>query len=203
MAVEEGTVDHYLLLLGLQKAGLQPDDVELQPLPTDAAAAAFAAGQLDAVGVFAPFTDHRPRARGLEGAVHARPTSRAPSPTTWWWHASFVEERPDDVQKLVDAWYETLDCIEANPDEADRDHGQAGRRDRRATTRTYDAGTTIFTVADNLEAFTPGTDMKHLDFAATPDRRRSCSTPGSSTTAPDLTGLLDATFVQARAAKPA
>ncbi len=56
VAVEQGTVDHYLLLLALQKAGLTEKDIELIPLLTDAAAAAFVAGQVDAVGVFAPFT---------------------------------------------------------------------------------------------------------------------------------------------------
>src|SRR5690349_6226505 len=56
VAVEQGTVDHYLLLLALRKAGLSESDIELKPLLTDAAAAAFVAGQVDAVGVFAPFT---------------------------------------------------------------------------------------------------------------------------------------------------
>ena len=29
-----------------------------------------------------------------------------------------VESRPDDVQKIVDAWFMTLEWIDANPDEA-------------------------------------------------------------------------------------
>ncbi|MFM7613842.1 MAG: ABC transporter substrate-binding protein, partial [Synechococcales cyanobacterium] len=56
VAAEEGTVDHFLLLLGLQKAGLGSKDIQFQPLETGKAAAAFVAGQVDAVGVFAPFT---------------------------------------------------------------------------------------------------------------------------------------------------
>lgn len=56
IAIEEGTVDHFLLLLALQEAGLGPDDVIIKPLETGAAAAAFVAGQVDAVGAFAPFT---------------------------------------------------------------------------------------------------------------------------------------------------
>ena len=56
VAAEEGTVDHYLLLLGLKKAGLSAKDIEFVPLETGAASAAFVAGKVDAVGVFAPFT---------------------------------------------------------------------------------------------------------------------------------------------------
>ena len=67
VAVEQGTVDHYLLLLALAQAGLTEQDIQLVPLTTDAAAAAFAAGQVDAVGAFAPFIT----------TALARPGSRA------------------------------------------------------------------------------------------------------------------------------
>src|SRR5690349_12278866 len=56
VAAEQGTVDHYLLLLALKKAGLSEQDITFTPLVTDQAAAAFAAGKVDAVGAFAPFT---------------------------------------------------------------------------------------------------------------------------------------------------
>src|SRR5262249_40441385 len=56
IAIEQGTVDHYLLLLALKQAGLGENDVRIEAMPTDAGAAAFASGQVDAVGAFAPFT---------------------------------------------------------------------------------------------------------------------------------------------------
>ena len=40
VAVEQGTVDHYLLLLALRKAGLSEGDITVKALLTDAAAAA-------------------------------------------------------------------------------------------------------------------------------------------------------------------
>jgi ABC-type amino acid transport substrate-binding protein len=43
VAAEEGTVDHFLLLLGLQKAGLTAEDIQFVPLETGKAAAAFVA----------------------------------------------------------------------------------------------------------------------------------------------------------------
>lgn len=197
VAVEEGTVDHYLLLLGLQRAGLQPSDISLQPLLTDAAAAAFASGQVDAVGAFAPFTDtalERPGSKVLfssadfPGAI----------PDHLVMDRGFVEKRPGDVQKLVDSWFETLAFIAANADEAIAIMAKLGGVDVEAY-RTYDAGTTIFTVADNVEAFTPGDSQKNLDFAA---RQITAFLLDSKLidTAPDLAGLFDPTFVRARAA---
>jgi NitT/TauT family transport system substrate-binding protein len=112
--------------------------------------------------------------------------------------SGFVKERPADVQKLVDAWFETLDYIAAHPDES-----VAIMAERAGVSvddyRAYDAGTTIFTVADNVEAFTPGSDQKHLDHAA---RQIAAFLVDSELvdTAPDLTGLLDGRFVQSRAA---
>ena len=56
MAVEEGVVDDFLLSLALESKGMKRDDVQIVPLETGAAAAAaFAAGKVDAVGAFPPF----------------------------------------------------------------------------------------------------------------------------------------------------
>ncbi|MEA2828103.1 MAG: NitT/TauT family transport system substrate-binding protein [Actinomycetota bacterium] len=197
VGVEEGTVDHYLLLLGLQRAGMTPADVDLQPLLTDAAAAAFASGQLDAVGAFAPFTD---TARGRPGSKVLFSSADFPGaiPDHLVMDSTFVQERPGDVQKLVDAWFDTLGYIAANPDESIAIMAKRAGVDV-AAYRDYDAGTTIFSLAENVEAFAPGNDQKHLDFAA---RQIATFLVDSKLvdTAPDLTGLLNPTFVTARAA---
>jgi len=192
VGVEEGTVDHFLLLLGLEKAGLKPGDVDLQPLLTDAAASAFAAGQLDAVGVFAPFTT---RALELPGSKALFTSADFPGsiPDHLVFGSSFVEDHPTEVQKLVDAWFDTIAYIEANKEES-----VAIMAKRAGVTPAeyadYDKGTTIFTKADNVSAFEPGSDMSHLDFAA-----KSMATflvgAGLVKEEPDLTGLLEPKFV--------
>lgn len=164
VAVEEGTVDHFLLLLGLDKAGLTKDDIELQPLATDAAAAAFSADQVDAVGVFAPFTT---TALELPGSKAIFTSSDFPGaiPDHLVFSADFVSSRPDDVQKLVDAWFATLDYIANN--KVDATEIMAKRAGVSVEDyKSYEQGTRIFTIEDNLDAYTPGSDMSHLDFAA-------------------------------------
>jgi NitT/TauT family transport system substrate-binding protein len=93
------------------------DDIEFQGLPTPDAAATFASGQVDAVGVFAPFTLdalERPGSHVLFDSADFPGTI----PDFLALDRELVDERPEDVQLLVDAWYATLDYIAANPDEA-------------------------------------------------------------------------------------
>ncbi len=197
VTVEEGTVDHYLLLLGLEKAGMKQSDVSLQPLLTDAAAAAFASGQVDAVGAFAPFTTEALKRVGSKALFTSRDFPGA-IPDHLVFTADFVRSHPDVVQKLVDAWFDTIAFIKANPDESVAIMAKKGGVSPEEYT-SYNEGTTIFTVADNVEAFAPGTDSKHLEYQASKISEFLLGT-GLIDKAPDLAGLFEPKFVQARAA---
>ncbi|WJK39334.1 ABC transporter substrate-binding protein [Solwaraspora sp. WMMA2056] len=194
VAIEEGTVDHYLLLLALAEAGLSADDVEISPLLTDAAAAAFLAGQVDAVGAFAPFTT---TALGREGSKAIATSADFPGaiPDHLVFDSEFVAAHPEQVQAVVDTWFDTLDWIAANPDEAVEIMAtQAGVSVE--DYRTYDAGTTIFDLADNQAAFAPGDTPANLDFQARSIAEFLVET-GLVDEAPPLDGLLDGQFVAA------
>lgn len=196
VAAEEGTVDHFLLLLGLEKAGMTQADIEFQPLETGAAAAAFAAGQLDAVGVFAPFTTkalERPGSKTLfsskefPGAIsdHLVVTRK------------MVDERPDDVQALVNSWFATLDYINQNKDKALDIMAKRGN----VTVdeyKEYDEGTTLFTIEQNLKTFEPGSDMSSLSYAAD-EITKFLVKAGLAKESPDLSKLFDDRFVKAYA----
>lgn len=196
IGVEPGVVDHFLLLLGLQDAGMTADDVDIQEIETGAAAAAFAAGQLDAVGVFAPFTT---QAMEREGAHVLFDSSDYPGsiPDHLVMSGEFVDERPGDVQKLIEAWFLTLDYIQDNPEEATQIMA-----DRAGVSveeyESYAAGTTIFTLDENLEAFAEGDDYKSLHYA-TEQITAFLTDAGFIEGEPDLSKMLDPTFVQAYA----
>ncbi|MGH2758384.1 MAG: ABC transporter substrate-binding protein [Actinomycetota bacterium] len=192
VGVEEGTVDHFLLLLGLREAGLGPNDISLQPLLTDAAASAFAAGKLDAVGVFAPFTT---KALELEGSKALFTSKDFPGsiPDHLVVRRELLD-RKADVQKLVGVWFETLDWIKSHPAQALTIMAKrAGVSE--AEYKAYDEGTTIFTLEQNLSAFEPGDDMSHLDFAAK-TIAAFLKDAGFVKKVPDLDGILDASFVK-------
>ena len=194
VAAEQGTVDHYLLLLALEKAGLTEKDVTFTPLLTDAAAAAFVAGQVDAVGVFAPFTT---TALGRAGSKAISTSKDFPGaiPDALSFQSKFVAEHPDEVQKVVQAWFDTVAWIKANPAEAVGIMAKKGGVSA-GDYKSYDAGTTIFTKEQNLEAFTPGGDAKHLDFQANKIAEFLVSTKLVDTK-PPLDGLFEPKFVKA------
>lgn len=198
IAAEEGVVDHFLLLLGLETVGLSQADIDFKPLETGAAAAAFAAGQLDGVGVFAPFTTQaleRPDSKVLfdssdfPGAISDHlALSR-----------EIVETRPEDVQAIVQTWYDTLDYIEENPEEA-----IAIMAERAGTSvedyESYSEGTTLLSLDEGLAAFEPGDDISSLVFTAG-EISDFLVESGLVEEAPDLSNLFDSSFVEAVASE--
>lgn len=194
VAAEEGTVDHYLLLKGLTKAGLTPKDITFVPLETGAAAAAFVAGKVDAVGVFAPFTTQslkRPGSRALfsskdfPGAISDHLVCRR----------AFVEKNPQLVQKVVDSWFATLGEIKAHPKPALAIMARTAGVSE-ADYKAYDAGTTIYSLERNRQAFQPGDSMASLPFAAK-EISGFLQSVGLAKEPPKLEGLFDPRFVKA------
>lgn len=194
VAAEDGTVDHYLLMLALKRAGLAPKDVTFEPMPTDVAAQSLVDGKVDAVGVFAPFTT---TALKLKGS-HALTTSRefpGAIPDHLVVTGAFLNKHPDDVQALVRTWFDTLGWIAANRTEAIRIMARrAGVSEADYT--TYDAGTTIFTLNANIDAFESGRTPAHLTYQAEAISGFLLSS-GLTQLKPSLDGLFEPRFVNA------
>ena len=145
--------------------GMTEDDIDFRGVLTDAAAAGFAGGEFDCVGVFAPFT-----LTALERPGLARLFSSADFPGTISDHIvvtpELIAERPDDVQALVDAWYDTLDYIEEQPRGGAGDPGRGGRAVRPRSTRASPRARRSSTPTTALAAFADGDDTTSLLFTA-------------------------------------
>jgi NitT/TauT family transport system substrate-binding protein len=198
IAVEEGTVDHFLLLRGLKKAGLQPEDIRLVPLETGKAAAAFVGGQVDAVGVFAPFTTQALKRPGSKEIFSSKEFPGA-IPDHLVFNRKFVTEHPEQVQAMVNSWFDTMDSIKANTAKANE---IMSKRAGVSITeyQDYATGTKIFTIEENLKAFQPGTTMTSLSYAAK-EMSQFLLDEGLTLNKPDLSKLFDDRFVKAYAAK--
>ncbi|TKK86960.1 aliphatic sulfonate ABC transporter substrate-binding protein [Herbidospora galbida] len=158
VAAEQGTVDHYLLLLALEKAGLSEADVNFTPMLTDAAAAAFVAGQVDAVGAFAPFTS---TALEREGSAAISTSADFPGaiPDHLVVTRDLLSRDEKAVQGLVNTWFDTIEWIGANRAKAVEIMAKRGGVTP-AEYETYDKGTTIFTLDQNRTAFTGALDQQ-------------------------------------------
>ena len=198
VAAEEGTVDHFLLLLGMEKAGLKPSDITFVPLETGKAAAAFVAGQVDAVGVFAPFTVEALKRKDSKELFSSKEFPGAISDHLVF-SRKFVNEHPDRVQTMVDSWFATMDYIKANANPSIEIMAKRANVSI-ADYKDYNTGTKIFTIDENIKAFQSGTDMTSLPFAAE-QLSKFLTQVGLAKTKPDLSKLFDDRFVKAYAAK--
>lgn len=198
VAAEEGTVDHFLLLLGLRKAGMTAQDIEFVPLETGKAAAAFVAEQVDAVAVFAPFTTQALKRPGSKELFSSRDFPGAISDHLVFTR-KFVDENPDQVQAVVNSWFATLDYIEKNPDQS---YDIMARRAGVSVEeyKQYADGTRIFTVEENLKAFLPGNDRTSLLYAAE-EMATFLTEVGLTAQKPDTSRIFDDRFVRAYAEK--
>jgi len=151
VAAEPGVVDHFLLLQGLASVGLDEEDIDFRGLPTDAAAAAFANGEVDATGVFAPFTLQaleRPGSKVLFDSADFPGTI----PDLLVASGALVEERPGEVQKLVDVWYATLEHLKSDPEGTLAILAEAAEVTPEEY-RSLQEGTRLFTAEEALAAF--------------------------------------------------
>jgi NitT/TauT family transport system substrate-binding protein len=198
VAAEEGTVDHFLLLQGMKKAGLSPKDIQFVPLETGKAAAAFVSGKVDAVAVFAPFTTQALKLKGSKELFSSKDFPGSISDHLVFTH-KFVTENPEKVQAMVDSWFSTLDYIKANPAKANEIMAK-----RAGVTldeyKAYADGTKIFTVEENIKAFQPGNTMTSLPFAAK-EMSKFLTEVGLAKTTPNLSKIFDDRFVKAYAQK--
>lgn len=197
VAVEEGVVDDFLLSLVLEDQGYSRDDVEIVPLETGAAAAAFAAGQVDAVGAFPPYWL---TALEREGSKALATSNDFPGaiPDLLVMSQAIVNERPEAVQAIVDTWFDVLAFMEENPERADEI--MAARADvSLEALQQLKVGTRLFNLEENLEAFSEGEGMKYMPYAA---KKMADFMIGVEfiDEAPPLAPILDDQFVKAHAA---
>jgi NitT/TauT family transport system substrate-binding protein len=196
VAAEEGVVDHFLLLQGLDQAGLTQDDIDFKGVKTDAAAAGFAGGQFDCVAVFAPFTTQASERPGSHVLF-----SSADFPGTIPDHLVATAKAAGDkatMQKLVDAWYATLDWIDAHHDAAVKLMAEKAGVSV-PEYEDYDKGTTLFSAQDAVNAF----EDRKGDATSLPEMARR-TTPflvdsGLAKEEADLSGLFLPEFTTAYA----
>jgi NitT/TauT family transport system substrate-binding protein len=193
VAAEPGVVDHFLLLQGLDSVGMTEGDIQFSGLPTADAAAAFSGGEFDAVGVFAPFTLQaleRPGSKVLFDSADYPGTI----PDFLVFNGDVVEERPEDIQKIIEAWYLTLEWIAANPDEANAIMAeQAGVSVEEYA--GFAGGTRIFTAEEALASMTGDapTDLP----AMSEEVAAFLPASGLVEEEPSLDGLYDDSFLSA------
>jgi NitT/TauT family transport system substrate-binding protein len=193
VAIEEGVVDDFLLSLALEQEGMSRDDVVIEPLETGAAAAAFAAGKVDAVGAFPPFWLTALKREGSKELISSKEFPGA-IPDLLVVTEKLIQEKPEQVQALVNTWFDIRDFMAENPEKSDEIMAKRAGVSQEDL-QLFKEGTEFFTLEQNLEAFSPGDTMKHMPFAAQKMADFMIKV-GFIKEVPDLTKILDDQFVK-------
>ncbi len=196
ISVEEGTVDHYLLLIALKKAGLKSEDVKVEFMTTQKAAEAFVAGKVDATAVFAPFTNTALKKAGSKELTSSKDFPGAIADVLAF-RREFIDKHPELVQATVNNWFDTLKYIKSNSAKANAI--MAKKADTSVAEYVeFDKGTKIFDISENLKAFRPGNDYTSLSFNAE-DLKKTIVEVGLTKKSANLSKMFDDRFVKAYA----
>lgn len=164
VAVEAGVVDDFLLTLALEQENLSRSDLEVVNLETGAAVEAFATGQVDAVGAFPPFWLTALQRSGSKELVSSAAFPGA-IPDLLVVTDELVEKYPDQVQSLVETWFDILEFMADKPKQAEEIMAnRAGITHQEM--QLLKRGTKIFTLEDNLAAFIKANNLKSIYYAA-------------------------------------
>ncbi|NEP45382.1 MAG: ABC transporter substrate-binding protein, partial [Okeania sp. SIO2H7] len=131
---------------------------------TESAAEAFLAGQVDGVGAFPPFWDTALKRTGSHELVTSKDFPGA-IPDLLVVTQQLIDRHRKQVQGLVNTWFDVLAFMQQNPDRANQILANRAGVSLEELQK-FQAGTRMFSLADNLNAFAPGQDMSHLDYAA-------------------------------------
>lgn len=196
VAAEEGTVSHFVLLQALSKAGLSQSDVQFKNMVVPDAANAITLGNIDAAALWQPSLFNAQQTPGVNLLFTSKEIPGL-IPDLLVFQASVVEQRPEDIQKIVEVWFEILAFIESNPDEA---YAIMAKKVNQTPEnyKGFISGTRFFDLAANLNAFEQRSDDSSLygsaktisDFLLQVEALKIES-------APDADAALEARFVRA------
>ncbi|MDQ6422810.1 ABC transporter substrate-binding protein [Paenibacillus sp. LHD-117] len=117
VATELGTVDHLLLLTALAENGMTEKDVNFVNMTVNDAGPAFISGNTDASVLWEPFQTIAVK-EGKGKVLFSSKDTPGLIPDLLVFRQEVVEKRADDVQAIIDAWFEALAYYEENQEEA-------------------------------------------------------------------------------------
>ena len=124
IGVETETVGHLSLLKILEAGKLAEDDVTIINIPTWEIEQSMLNGIVDAGVTWEPYLTRTARETGGKVLITSREYPETII-TTMTFDAAIVKRRPKDVQNIVAAYFDAVDYIKENPQDAYQRMGQA------------------------------------------------------------------------------
>lgn len=150
-----GFLNHMWMLLTLQRAGIDPAELQHVILLPQESAAAFTSGGLDIDVNYEPFASQslkRPGAKIFKSSLDDRTWERGLISDAIACNEQWITEKPEVAKELVRAWFEAVNWWKQNPAEGDAIVAKGlGWPD--ADVRLNQAGAIMLNLGQNLGAF--------------------------------------------------
>jgi NitT/TauT family transport system substrate-binding protein len=201
VATELGTCDQFLLDEALNRNGMSESDIHYVNIKVQDCPAAMVAGAIDACVVWEP--NKSQLLAQLKGTHDIYDSKSIPGliPDLLVFQSKVVKSRPQDIQNIVDAWYDMMGWWRAHPDAAVTIMA-ARTNSPVAFYKSFITGTRIFDAPEAVQAFKKTAKMTSLYTSG--DAICGFLThvqPPQIDKIPDYGSTLDPTFVDAAAAK--
>lgn len=199
VATELGTCDHFLMLKALEANGMTDKDVHYVNIKVQDCPSAMLSKKVDAAVVWEP--SRTKILKDVPGTTSVYDSANIPGliPDLLVMKSSIVQQRPQDVQNIVDAWYDAIDWWRAHPDEAVKI--LAKRTDTPvADYQGFIKGTRIFSAPEALAALTRSPELTSL-YTSGQSGAEFLMQQQQIPKIPDFAGAIDDQFVKAAVGK--
>lgn len=151
VALEPGFTGHFFFLALLDEAGLSPSDVEILAMDTGTAGSSFVAGQVDVAVTWEPWIG---KTKDLPDVHILMSTKDRPGLIidVLYMNTKTINQRPDDVRKLIVAMGRATDWYFQNRDEGDKIIAKYWKLSLEEEKETV-AGMEFMTLAENAKFF--------------------------------------------------
>lgn len=150
-----GFLNHMWMLLTLQRAGIDPSELQHVVLLPQESAAAFTSGGLDIDVNYEPFVSQslkRPGARMFKSSLDDRTWERGLISDAIACNEQWLAQKPEVAKELIRAWFEAVDWWKQNPAEGNAIVAK-GLGWPEADVRLNQAGAIMLNLSQNLGAF--------------------------------------------------
>ncbi|EKQ54843.1 MULTISPECIES: ABC transporter substrate-binding protein [Clostridium] len=162
VATEFGSVDQMFLYKCLEKEGLKKDDINLTNMTIGDAGNAFIAGQVDAAAIWDPSLSLAVENGGK--LLYTTKDTPGLIPAVMAVNNETLENKRDDVKKIINAWYDGIEDFNTNHDEFVKYVAEEAKISADDFNKLM-SGVKLATLDDNALAFENSNDNMSLEYS--------------------------------------
>ncbi|MBD1923899.1 ABC transporter substrate-binding protein [Microcoleus sp. FACHB-831] len=174
----------------LEQNGLNTNEVSLVNVEGEAIPAHFKSGDIQAGQTWEPYVTEA--IKGKARVLFTSEQTPGLMPSVLVFRSKIIRDRPDEVKAFIKAWFQAQDYWKANPEESKIAIAKVlNIKPNEISTE----GIKLYTLQDNLKAFTPGSTTESLYHTSKLYADFSIRTGGLSA-APDIKKMINPYFLQ-------